>query len=211
MGSENHVYNLVCECSLEQLDEKELFYKQQFLNEFGWKMALFCQLKDGKGGYRSEETKQKISKSLLEGNHTQYYTKEVKEKIGNPQKGKTKNFISKDRSENISKALKGKSKPEGFGEKLSRLNKGRINLGSKSQEIRDKISQSAKGKIKTQEHKDKISLSTSRIKNIECVETGVIYKNVREINRILNISETLIRLACNKGIKAKGYTFKYAN
>ena len=62
-GWEQHIFEVIETYLIEQLDERETFYKQQFINKFGWDNALFCQLIDGKGGYRSEETKQKISKS----------------------------------------------------------------------------------------------------------------------------------------------------
>jgi group I intron endonuclease len=57
---ENHIFEIIEECSLEQLNEREAHYKQQFINEFGWKMALFCELYDNGGGPRSEEIKNKI-------------------------------------------------------------------------------------------------------------------------------------------------------
>lgn len=65
-GYEAHIPDILEECSLEQLNEKEIFYKQQFINEFGWKMALFCELYDNGGGPKSEETKlkQSISQKL---------------------------------------------------------------------------------------------------------------------------------------------------
>ena len=53
------------ECSIEHLDERETFHKQQFINECGWKMALFCELYDSGGGPKSESTKLKMSKSHL--------------------------------------------------------------------------------------------------------------------------------------------------
>lgn len=62
-GWENHIFEVIEECLLEQLDEKEIFYKQQFIDEFGWDSTLFCHLIDGKGGHKSEETKEKISKA----------------------------------------------------------------------------------------------------------------------------------------------------
>ena len=64
-GFENHIFEIIEECLFEQLDEKEIFYKQQFINKSGWENVLFCQLIDGKGGYKSDETKQKISKALI--------------------------------------------------------------------------------------------------------------------------------------------------
>jgi group I intron endonuclease len=50
---EKHMSEVIEECLVEQLDEKEIFYKQQFINEFGWNKALFCHLIDGKGGYKA--------------------------------------------------------------------------------------------------------------------------------------------------------------
>lgn len=62
-GWENHISEIIETCFIEHLDEREVFHKQQFINKFEWSNALFCQLIDGRGGCRSEETKQKISKS----------------------------------------------------------------------------------------------------------------------------------------------------
>lgn len=61
-GWEKHIHKIIKECSIEQLDELETFYKNQFIKERGWENALFCKLKDGKGGLDSNETK--IKKSL---------------------------------------------------------------------------------------------------------------------------------------------------
>jgi group I intron endonuclease len=60
-GYEAHIPDILEECSLEQLNDKETFYKQQFIDEFGWDKALFCELYDNGGGPKSEETKQKQS------------------------------------------------------------------------------------------------------------------------------------------------------
>jgi group I intron endonuclease len=60
-GWENHVFEVIEECILEQLNEKEVFYKQQIINEFGWEKALFCEIYDNGGGPKSEETKKKQS------------------------------------------------------------------------------------------------------------------------------------------------------
>ncbi len=62
-GWKNHIFEVIEECLVEQLDEREIFHKQQFINEFGWSKTLFCHLIDGKGGYKSDETKRKISES----------------------------------------------------------------------------------------------------------------------------------------------------
>jgi group I intron endonuclease len=57
---ENHIFEIIEECSELDLDEKE-FYWKVFYNSV--KNGLNCHYKDLNGGYKSEETKQKISKS----------------------------------------------------------------------------------------------------------------------------------------------------
>jgi len=120
-GWEQHKFEIIEECSIEDLINKEISYKIEFINNNGWEMALFINIKDEGGNIFTEETKQKISKakkghkcytnewrkkiskSLKEGNHSQYYTSEVKEKISNKLKGVSKSF-SKKHLENLAKA-----------------------------------------------------------------------------------------------------------
>ena len=76
---ENHIFEVLEECLIEQLDEKEIFYKQQFINEYGWQNALFCHIIDGKGGYKSKETRQKMSNYAL--NRTKIHNKKISDKL----------------------------------------------------------------------------------------------------------------------------------
>jgi group I intron endonuclease len=62
-GLKNHIFEIIEECSIEQLNEKEIYYKQQIVNKFGWEKVLFCEIYDGGGGPKSEKTKEKISKA----------------------------------------------------------------------------------------------------------------------------------------------------
>ena len=62
-GWEQHVFEILEKCNLDQLNEKEIFYKQQILDELGWEKTLFCELFDLGGGPKSEETCAKISES----------------------------------------------------------------------------------------------------------------------------------------------------
>lgn len=121
-GFENHQFEIIEECFINQLDEKETFYKTQFIEQHGWKMALFYQLIDGKGGHKSEKTKQKISEANL---------------------GKKRNEIQKN---NISKALKGRLHSEETKQLMSNSNKGiSRNKGiKKSKKIINKIKESIK-------------------------------------------------------------------
>jgi len=157
-GWEAHIFEIIEECTLEQLDERETFHKQQVIHEHGWDKALFCNLIDGKGGHKSEETKQKLSK-ILSGRYVSQQTKDLisKNKIGKKYSQQTKDLMSKSalgkkksktHKENIGLAKKGnkyrlgtkhtlenkqsigeknrKPKPKGFGEKISKANKGKI-------------------------------------------------------------------------------------
>ena len=63
-GWQNHRWEKIVECSINELNYYESFYKQQFINKFGWENALFCNIYDTTtGGHLELETKQKISMS----------------------------------------------------------------------------------------------------------------------------------------------------
>ena len=64
-GWENHIFEVIEECSLSILDIKEEHHKTSYITNNGWSKALFCRLKDGKGGLDSDETKIKKSKSSM--------------------------------------------------------------------------------------------------------------------------------------------------
>jgi group I intron endonuclease len=117
-GWEQHEFDIIEECSLEQLNEKEIYWKQHYVNFYGWDKMLFCELVDAHtGGKRSKETKKKMSES---------------------RKGKkdTEETKIKKREANLGKHS-GK-RPEGTGEKISKANLGK----SKSKETKFKIEQS---------------------------------------------------------------------
>lgn len=58
-----HYFDIIEECSIEQLDIKEIYWKLYYINLLGWKKVLFCEIYDKGGGPRSEITKLKISES----------------------------------------------------------------------------------------------------------------------------------------------------
>jgi group I intron endonuclease len=62
-GWEKHISEVIETCLIEQLDEREIFYKQQFIDEFGWTKALFCGLYDTGNGPKTKETCELISKA----------------------------------------------------------------------------------------------------------------------------------------------------
>jgi group I intron endonuclease len=75
-GWEAHIHEILEECSIEYLNEREIFYKQQIVNKYGWEVTLFCEIYDSGGGPKSNKTKQKQSIS-----HKIHLSKpEIKEK-----------------------------------------------------------------------------------------------------------------------------------
>jgi hypothetical protein len=66
-GWESHKWEIIEECILEQLHERERYYKIQFIERFGWGKALFYYLDDNNAmGPQSDITKLKKSKVALE-------------------------------------------------------------------------------------------------------------------------------------------------
>jgi hypothetical protein len=62
-GFNSHTKNTLEECSIEQLNEREIYWKQYYLSIYGWDNVLFCELYDNGGGPKSKETKLKQSVS----------------------------------------------------------------------------------------------------------------------------------------------------
>ena len=128
---ENHFHEIIEECSIEQLNEREIYWKQYYLDQLGWKNVLFCNIYDTGGGPMSEQTKQNISKGKLgtkgwpKGNKRseefKLYIKnntERSKKIGNSIK---KNI---NRNKKISQSMIGKSKTDQHKKNISKNSKG---------------------------------------------------------------------------------------
>jgi group I intron endonuclease len=137
-GFENHIFEVIEECNLDILDERETYWKQYYLDQMNgdWKRVMFCNLHDTGGGPLSEKTKQKISKS--------------KTGTSGWEKGKTrgKEFGEKisshlDRNKKIGEGNKGKKKPQ-VGVKLQGI--------PKTDQHKQNISNSSRGKIRNNKH-----------------------------------------------------------
>ena len=64
-GFENHIKETIEECNLDQLNEREVYWKKYYLEQakYDWSKVLFCELYDIGGGPKSQETKSKQSLS----------------------------------------------------------------------------------------------------------------------------------------------------
>ena len=226
---DNHTFEVIEECSIEQLNKRETYWKQYYLDQVNgdWDMVLFCNLHDNGGGPLSEETKQKISENKK--NHP-CYTQNWKDKISKGNKGRLQTEEEKEKrrvpkpkgfGEKIKKSLQ--LNPPNKGKKFSHEHKNKISQAHNgkylSEETKKKISTSKKGFKFTKEQKDKIKNSPNRKENISlaktkysvfCITNNITYRNIAHVSKSLQISPTLIRNVC-LGITeyAKGYQFQY--
>ena len=134
-GWKQHMFEIIEECNLEQLNERETYWKQYYLSqvEENWSKVLFCGLHDKGGGPKSESWKTNIGK-------------------GNS-KPKSEEFKEKNRQAHL-----GKKRPLYIGEKISQSNIGRKKIRtklrkdvgiSKSKEHKQKMSLARIGKPST--------------------------------------------------------------
>lgn len=87
-GVENHIFEILEECSLDKLNVREVFWKQKYntISE-----GLNCELFDIGQGPRSSQVKDKISKSMTGKTKTEEHCKNLslaKTGIPSPRKGK---------------------------------------------------------------------------------------------------------------------------
>lgn len=125
-GPENHKFEVIEECSVEQLNKQETHWKQIELNKVNgdWSKVLFCELYDEGGGPRSEQVIEKIR----QGNTGKKRPKGFGERLSQKTKGKPK---PEGYSEKIRQIHLGKTRPEGTGQKISAARKGVPNLKNK--------------------------------------------------------------------------------
>lgn len=227
-GVDFHKFEIIEECLIEQLNERERYWQDQYdvLGINGLNLILTtC---NSLSGYFSDETKRRITESKT--GHSMY-NEEWKNKISEGNKGKK-------RTEEMKLAMN-HPKPKGFGEKLSKILKGKINNGKKfSQETKNKMREAHLGNKKSEEHckniskakkgkplhkdgkshslyytdeiRKKISDSRTNKKPILCIENNKSFISIQEASSEMNISWNSINSSCkNPGKIVKGYSFKY--
>lgn len=193
-GFENHIFEIIEECSEELLNEREIYWIQYYnsINEG-------LNIKEGGiGGKWNDEMKQKLSNKLKNRDISVWkhkiYTKKRNDKIGIKNKNK---IISEETKQKISKNSTGVSR-----------NKGRI----QSNEEKQKRSNIRKGYKPTQNHIDnmKQGMLGKNTKKIICIDNNTTYSSIREASKILGIKERCISnnlLGLSK--KTHNLTFKY--
>jgi group I intron endonuclease len=181
-GFENHTFEILEECTIELLNERERFYQDQF--DVLGPNGLNCRLTEtsDKSGCLSEETKlkigiasrnrstqtlEKISKAVT----GRVVSEETKQKLRIFNTGKIK---SKETIEKISLGNKNKTLSEEQKKKIGLAHKGKVI----STETREKVSKSLTGKVTSKE--SRLKMSESRKKYLERVKQEKLKNNNNE-------------------------------
>jgi hypothetical protein len=130
-GWENHIIEIIEYCEKNELDNKEIYHKQKFIEEYGWDKALFCRIHDAitggsmepwirkkiseakKGFKPSKESIERKRQSLIRGKNCK--TVHQYDLLGNFIKEwsymqDAEVFYNKKRSNNISSCIRGRQK-----------------------------------------------------------------------------------------------------
>lgn len=121
---ENHQFEILQECSLEDLNKLETHWKQYYLyiNNQDWDKVLFCELYDLGGGPKSEETKRKISENKIGFKYSEESKRVMKEKKNDPKYIKKITEIARENG----KRNKGKTHSEETLQKMRESNPNKI-------------------------------------------------------------------------------------
>jgi group I intron endonuclease len=123
-GFDNHTFEIIEECTIEQLNERETYYKQIELDKIqgDWSKVLFCGLYDSGGGPKSKSWRENIGIANKGKPKPKYFMSQImKNKIGKGNKG----IKHKPHPKGIKHKSFGIPKPKGFKELLSEILKGK--------------------------------------------------------------------------------------
>jgi group I intron endonuclease len=176
-GWDNHIFEIIELCNESLLLEKEIYWKQYYLNlvNNNFNQVLFTQLNDGKGGTRSEDIKNKIGKANS--------------------KPKPEGFGDK-----MSKIHQGKKRSEQTKQNMSKAHKGHSRYND---EWRKSISESLKNKPKPYQNKivNQFSINGNFIKQ---------YESITQASQISGVGYCVISHCCRgKGKTTGGYVWRF--
>lgn len=200
-GWDNHLFEIVCECKKEKLNELERYYQDKF--DCIGKNGMNCMLtttstKSGKA--RAETiaklTGRKLPESTREKMRNRKLSEETRKKISQSNIGRK---VSEETRKKISESNAGKKRSDEYIEKMkqrivSEETKIKLSLANKgkkrSEEILEKLRAARKGTKPSEYCKIKSVLATS--KKVLDTETGIIYNSASELANILNVKRTTL-------------------
>lgn len=178
-GFKNHKFEILCECEILELNNKERYYQDIF--ECIGKNGLNCKLtsSNDKSGKLSNETKLKISIS----NKLKKNSPETRKKISIANKGK---IISYETKLKMSKKATGRKHIEDTIEKI------RISLMGNKRLLGNKLSEYQLQKLKESKNREKFVLDT---------QTGVFYESAKEVSDLYGFKQSTFRCKLNGNSK----------
>lgn len=172
-GTENHTFEVIEECSIEQLNERERYW-QEFYDVIG-RNGLNCKLTktEDKSGKNSEEVKEKISVTM--------------KKMGYRPPSR----------EGVQGYWKGKTKPVEANLKTSVKLKGIIR-GPKSEESKSLQRQSMSEKVPWNKGKKYTQTIQRKGRKIINILTGIVYDSIKQASLVEQVSRDTVTYSCKK-------------
>lgn len=207
---ENHTFEIIEECGIEQLNEKETYYKQIELDKVNgdWSKVLFCDLYDLGGGPKSEATKLKISESWKNKSIEEQNLINYKRGLGN--KGK---IVSKESKNKMSISHLGKKFSEETRLKMSLSKKGKMNKEHKIKLMFSRKGKEGRKKGSKYSEESKLKMAKSSCKSI--YQYNINNKIINKFNSLTeaakhnNISIATVNFILYGKIKKPKYIFKF--
>jgi group I intron endonuclease len=164
-GVDKHKFEIVCECEISELNEKERYY-QEFYNSFG-KNGLNLTLTETKN--KRKVHSELFRKTVIENNKKRVWTDESKKKIAEKQR-----IIMKGNSYKL-----GVKHNESFKQARSKIMMGnKITLGFKH----------------TEQTKAKMSECSTIKKIVLDKQTGVFYNSINEVAVLYNLKNNTLAM-----------------
>lgn len=189
-GSENHLFEVIVECIISELNDKERYYQELFNCIDSGLNCVLTNCSD-RSGYLSDETKLKISITKKGQGKGIPKSDDFKKLVSN---NNSKRIWKQESKDKISEYRKDKFNGENnhfYGKKHSKKTKSILSLKAKERGLKPML-----GKSHSQETKDKISVASKKnnllggnpnAKLVLDVLTGIYYDCVKEVANIENV------------------------
>lgn len=198
-GVKNHIFEVIEECSVDQLNSRERFFQEKY-NAINPKKGMNCKYTqaDDKKQITSKLTLSKMSKSHSGKNNQMYgktHSEEAREKISKTHKGRklTQEHIDK-LKKNCARPWFGKKRSEEMKKKISEYRTGR----PMPEDVKERIKKTMTGKVFTDLHKKRIGaahvgkkrpMKTRKklMKPVIDLCTGIVFDSAHEAAKCFNI------------------------
>jgi group I intron endonuclease len=194
-GVKNHVFEIIEECLLNDLLNWEYLWIKEYnscnKNGLNCKSPKFGDLK----AIVSEETRKKMSENAI----NRKFSNETRRRMSISQSNRYKNIEEKEKTSIAMKKVIHKPVSEETKQKLRIANLGK----KQSIETINKRRKYLKNRILTEDHRLKLSKSSSTSKLTINLETGIFFDQIKEAAKAYNIKPSLLQSGLRK--KSKKY------